>query len=105
VAITKRQSFLQPAVPLGILHNNENKIDEMSQIMDHIQQYVSSKSVYNSRILSNGDIFDQNNQFFHHILFGGNQLTVVYARGAITIRQDHSGYEQNLDGLLPVVED
>jgi len=73
--------------------------------MDHIQQYVPSKSVYNSRTLSNGEIFDQNNQFFHRILFGGDQLMVARARGAIAIRQDHDGSEQKLDGLLPVVED
>ena len=98
-------SFYVFQVPLGILHHNENRVDEMSQIMDHIHQYVPSKSVYNSRTLSNGDVFDQNNQFFHRTLFGGDQLTVARARGGIAIRQDHDVIEQNLDGLLQVVED
>ena len=38
-------------------------------------------------------------------LFGGDQLTVARARGAIAIRCGHDDPEEQLTGLKPVVED
>ena len=34
-------------VPLGILLKNENKLDEMVEIMAHLQQYVPAKEEVN----------------------------------------------------------
>ena len=38
-------------------------------------------------------------------LFGGDQLTVARARGAISIRSSHDEPEEQLNGLEPVLED
>lgn len=92
-------------IPLGILHQNENKLDEMTMIMDHIQQYMPSRSIHTSRTLPNSETFNEDKQYLHRILFGGDQLTVARTRGGIAIRQDHNFAEQKLDGLLPTIED
>ena len=41
----------------------------------------------------------------HHILFGGDQLTVARARGAIRQRQTSETAMGMMEGLIPVVED
>lgn len=92
-------------VPLGIVQHNENKIDEMTKIMDIIHSYVPSVAQVNHRILPNGDILDEERHFFHKTLLGGDQLTVARARGSKAIRGDHDSNQQRLDGLLPTVED
>lgn len=44
-------------------------------------------------------------EIFHQILLGGDQLTVARARVSIGARQDHVTRRKRLEGLLPVVED
>ena len=92
-------------VPLGVVQHNENRIDEMTKIMDHMHTYVPSVSQCNIVTLPNEDTFEDKKDVFHRILLGGDQLTVARARGSIAIRQDHDSSEQRLDGLLPIVED
>ena len=92
-------------VSLGVLQHNENKIDEMSKITDHVHTYVPSITHCNNVILPNKDIFKDERVFFHCILLGGDQLTAARARGSIAICEDHDSSEQRLDGLLPIVED
>ena len=38
-------------------------------------------------------------------LFGGDQLSLARARGAVDIRDDHGILEDKLHGLFPVVKD
>ena len=38
-------------------------------------------------------------------LFGGDQLTIARARGAISIRYGHELPEEQLKGLIPAMED
>lgn len=92
-------------VPLGVLQHNENRIDEMSKIMDHVHTYVPSITHCNDLVLPNEDIFEDNRDRFHRILLGGDQLTVARARGSIAVRKDHDSSKQRFDGLLPIVED
>ena len=42
---------------------------------------------------------------FHHILFGGDQVTVARGRGAQRIRENSESASARLQGLVPVVED
>lgn len=41
----------------------------------------------------------------HHILFGGDQLTVAWASGAIRHRQNFETAMGRMEGLIPVGED
>ncbi len=42
---------------------------------------------------------------FHHVLFGGDMLTAKRARGSKFIRSNSARGLDQLEGLLPVVED
>ena len=42
---------------------------------------------------------------FHHILFGGDQLTAARARGSQRIRSNSERSADRLEGLIPVSED
>ena len=96
-------SFLQ--VSLGIHLRNENKTDEMAEIMEHLQQYVPSKRTTESFVMPGSEEISLQIDHFGHILFGGDQLTVARARGAQRIMSNsHNGFDR-LEGLVPVVED
>ena len=78
-------------MPLGIIIKNENKTDEMVQIMGTLQQYVPT-----SRTVIEIDVEREEPDkliivLFHKILFSGNQLTVSRARGAQAARADSYG--------------
>ena len=92
-------------VPLGVILLNENKIDEMCQIMDILHKYVPRFNTKETILLPNGEeySFDTDNLF--KILVGGDQLTVTRARSSIGIRRTHTTNTEKLHGLIPVVED
>jgi len=93
-------------VPLGVLLRNENKIDEMCDIMDKMHEYVPCKHVVERFLLfDDDDDIEVDEENFHQILFGGDQLTVARARGSIAARQDHFTRREKLEGLMPVIED
>ena len=73
--------------------------------MDEVHDYVPSVTQHTSLLLPDGSVWEDDNQFFHRILMGGDQLTVARARGSISIREDHDSNVQRLDGIIPVVED
>ena len=50
------------------------------------------------------DDIETDEVLFHHILLGGDQLTVATARGSNTACQDHHTRRERLEGLFPVVE-
>ena len=93
-------------MPLGILSKNENKRDDMVDIMSHLHHYVP-----NVTYMDNISIPDMEERLqipraiFHRILFGGDQLTVARARGAQRIRVNSTSPEAKLEGLIPCVED
>jgi len=45
------------------------------------------------------------NDDFHHILFGGDQLTAARARGSLRIRSNAERSMHRLEGLIPTSED
>ena len=105
VTCTNYNSILALQVSLGIHLKNENKTDEMADIMEHLQQYVPSKRISESFQVSESKEVELEIDHFCHILFGGDQLTVARARGAQGVLcNSHNGFDR-LKGLVPVVED
>lgn len=93
-------------VPLGVLQRNENKVDEMCEIMDEIHKYVPSRHVTALfPLFHEEDDVEYDDEVFHKILLGGDQVTVARARSSIAARLDHPTLRERLQGLLPVVED
>ena len=93
-------------MPLGILPKNENKGDEMVQILSHIQKYVPLIEQSEDRHIPS---IDKTTQVFkasvHPILLGGDQLTAARARGAKKSKVHADSPTMRLDGLVPVAED
>ena len=92
-------------MPLGIILRNENKVDEMSRIMDELHKYVPAKDIHCQNILPNGETDEETTEKLYQVLFGGDQLTVARARSAIGMRRTHDSNKEKLQGLIPVVED
>ena len=93
--------FMQ--VPLGVQLFNENKTNEMCQIMQNPHKYVPTKLLNKS--YDTDIIYEEGHH--HKILFGGDQLTVCRSRGAQAARSndDRTIHAARLDGLIPVTED
>ena len=93
-------------VPLGIILKNENKIDEMVQILSELQQYVSFAQ---KTVEVDVDGEDEPHELiidrFHSILLGGDQLTVSRIRSAQAARLNSECGSGQLRGFTPVVED
>ena len=89
-------------IPLGVLLKNEVKHENMVSIMDHYQEYVPTKS---TKELYSDPNSDETIDEFHHILFGGDQLTAERARGSKKIRSNAERGVERFEGLQPVVED
>lgn len=65
-------------MPLGVFKRNENKLDQMCEIMDKLHEYVPAvdvKEFYD--LFDDGCIIEVEEEMFHQILFGGDQLTVA----------------------------
>ena len=93
-------------VPLGVILKNENKGDDMVEIMSYLHQYVpvvkGTKSVH---VPITGEEVQVPQASLHQILFGGDQLTAARARGAIRARVNSLSATARLDGIIPCAED
>jgi L1 cell adhesion molecule like protein len=77
----------------------------MIEIMDTLQKYVP---VHTDDIVVDIPGIGEKTvhaDSFHHILFGGDMLTAKRARGSKFIRSNSARGLDQLQGLLPVVED
>ena len=92
-------------VPLGVIKKNENKIDEMCTILSDLHKYIPAESITLQLPLPSGNTKPLQNEIFHRLLLGGDQLTVARARSGCSARADHSSSGQRLSGILPVTED
>ena len=93
-------------VPLGILLKNENVLREMTEIMEELLKYVPSKETQKELVVEEGSPPETViTSHMHHILFGGDQLTVARIRGVIRQRQTSETAKGRMEGLVPVVED
>ena len=84
-------------MPLGLLLKNENKTEEMVDILEELhKQYVpisgSTKDTKSVKIVEK-------------VLFGGDQLTEERARNATNGRSDGDSEYERVEGLIPKVED
>lgn len=84
---------------------NENKLDEMSHILDHYMTLVPTVEMEGHHKLSNGSVLDFDDSRFFSVLLGGDQLTVARIRGVQALRDTHVKCVERFEGLLPVVED
>lgn len=64
-------------MPLGVLLHNENKLDEMSHVLDHYMQFVPRVEANGFLLLRNGHTVPFDDTRFNTKLLGGDQLTVV----------------------------
>ena len=63
-------------VPLGVILYNENKGNEMIQIVSHLYQYVPAvEHTVDVLIPSKTESVTQQHVQFHHILLGDDQLS------------------------------
>ncbi len=84
---------------------NENKLDEMSKIMESLHKYVPTRTSEGNLTLPNGESLTYDNTKFFEILFGGDQLTVARASGVEALRVGHETAHDRLDGLVPIMKD
>ena len=91
-------------MPLGVQLLNENKTDEMCCIMQNLHKYVPTKKYQKTYQLPEDDLVC-NEECYHRILLGSDQLTVSRSRSAQGARCNDDQPVQRLDGLVPVTED
>ena len=98
--------FVLTKVPLGVLLKNENKADDMVEIMAHLHQYVPAVE-YKSTVFipSTGETVEVQNATMCKVLLGGDQLTVARARGAQKAKLNSTSPLTRLSGLIPCAED
>lgn len=76
---------------LGLLDKNENKCEEMLQILQHYSaEYVP---------------IDSESTILHKINLGGDHLTVERGIGAIGAVSDSDSPQERLEGLIPKHDD
>lgn len=82
------------------------KHEDMVCILDHLHQYVPTKSV-EDRVELPGlpEGLDVTIDHFHYILFGGDMLTEMRARTARNIRSNSDRGRDRLEGVIPIIED
>ena len=92
--------------PLGILPKDENKTDNMIDIMELTQQYVPliEKTKDVSMDCMNTTV-QVNTALGHAVLFAGDQKTASQARSAQKARINALTPSKRLIGLIPIVSD
>ena len=85
---------------------NDNRGDDMVDIMAHLHQYVPVLEYSESVCVPNSDeSVDMLKAVFHNIFIGGDQLTAARARGAKKVMANSVSPHVRLDGLNPCAED
>lgn len=85
---------------------DENKLDEMVDILHELHRYVPAKSETKEvPVPDSTEVRPLSEIAFHRLLFGGDQLTVKRARAGVRIRNNSTNSADRLEGLLPVAED
>ena len=87
-----------------MLDKNENKSDDMVEIMSHLLKYTPVVE-YNEDVQVEGDTNVVERASVYPILFGGDQLTAARARGAKKAKINSYYPVTQLDGLIPCAED
>ena len=83
---------------------NENKYSDMIDVMSTLHEYVSVLKADSSESSLNSSL-EPTKETLHPLLFGGDQLTAVRARGCQELRINSDTATGRLQGLIPVAED
>ena len=93
-------------VPLGVLPKDENKFEDMVCILEHFHAYVPTiRKERRYPITSTSEEAVVNEDRFHQVLLGGDQLTVARVRSCQRGRGNSDSAVKRLNGVLPVAED
>ena len=96
-------------MPLGVILKNENVLNEMVEILDELHKYVPTKQTTQEFEVVHGkdkvEHLSLKVDHFHHILLGGDQLTIARVHGCQRIRNNSENGRACLEGFFPVVED
>ena len=93
-------------MPLGVLMLNENKGDEMIQILQHLQQYIPVKEYDEEVCIPNQqEVVKTTNVLLHKLPFGGDQLTVACVRDAQAAMCNDLNAFKRLESFIPVIQD
>ena len=84
---------------------SETSHEDMIAIMEHFQQYVPLETETSTVDVEGIGEKEIHADRFHHVLFGGDQLTAKRARGSQYVRSNSLRGKERLEGLKPVVED
>ena len=83
---------------------DENKLEEMSEILKKYMELVPFRAAEGHFTLPNENIITFDDTQFWRVLFGGDQLTVARMHGTQALRDTQDTQDQ-LEGVIPVVED
>ena len=98
--------FYLNQVPLGILPFNQNKNEEMIQILSHLHQYVPVMEYDEDLFVpSINEEVTVPKALFSPVLLGGDQLTAARDRGAKKAKVSADIPLKRLEGIVPVAED
>ena len=99
-------NYLLSQIPLGVMLKNENKNDEMVEILDALHKYVPScTSQLHFEHPDTGADHSLDVEHFKHVLVGGDQLTIARVRSAQLIRANSNSSHSRLEGLVPSIQD
>ena len=91
-------------MPLGVQLYNENKLNEMTQILLGLNKYVPVYDTETS-IEIDGKMYTQSATELSPRLLFGDQLTSARVRGAAALRSFHKTSLDCLEGHIPVTSD
>ena len=94
-------------MPLGVTLKNENKLDEMVDIMAMLHKYVPTMES-SKEIPVPGRTEPRHfaiHKFHPILLLGGDQVTVVRPLASQQIRKNSRNFLDQLKGITPVCED
>ena len=90
---------------MGVELFNENKLEEMSEILAAYMKMVPIVESTEAIDLPCGASVRVDSTAYHSILFGGDQLTAARIRGTKCLRDTEAKRNDRFEGLIPVVED
>ena len=98
-----------PQVPLGVHLKDENKLNDMVDILDELHKYVpmvkTTETFDTAGPSGSWEVAEIDVCHFHHILIGGDQLTVARVRGSQRARRNSNNGKSRFEGFVPVIED
>jgi hypothetical protein len=80
--------------------------EDMIEIMKHLQRYdpaIHQRAEQHTPSINVTEVIQEDT--FHTILFGGDQLTVAHARGSQRIQMNSHSATDRIQRLYPIVED